>query len=85
MIYFCAQAVCKVLFSYTFPTQKKIKLDIIWVPLVFSFHLIDPFFPIKELAAQPGIEPCPLDLLRSRVVMVFNNCHSGVVVKAVVF
>ena len=24
VIYFCAQGVCKVLFSYTFPTQKKI-------------------------------------------------------------
>ena len=31
MIYFCAQAVCKVLFSYTFPTQKKIKFYVIWV------------------------------------------------------
>ena len=31
MIYFCAQAVCKVLFSCTFPTQKKIKFYIIWV------------------------------------------------------
>ena len=31
VIYFCAQAVCKVLFSCTFPTQKKIKFYIIWV------------------------------------------------------
>ena len=31
MIYFCAQAVCKVLFSDTFPTQKKIKFYIIRV------------------------------------------------------
>ena len=29
VIYFCAQAACKVLFSYTFPTQKKIKFYII--------------------------------------------------------
>ena len=28
----------------------------------FSFFIpSNPFFPIKELAAHPGIEPCPLD------------------------